>query len=91
MDNPKKLSIAKMLIMNDSICDFSIGFRLNQAQQPQPDSDGKVVTNATVKGTVLDEVGPVIGASVMARCIDEQRAICYLFRASFWTSRMCLA
>ena len=64
MDNPKKLSIAKMLIMIASAIFLSVSV---QAQQPQPDSDGKVVTNATVKGTVLDEVGPVIGASVMVK------------------------
>ena len=64
MDNPKKLSIAKMLIMIASAIFLSVSV---QAQQQQPDSDGKVVTNATVKGTVLDEVGPVIGASVMVK------------------------
>lgn len=42
MDNPKKLSIAKMLIMIASAIFLSVSV---QAQQPQPDSGGKVVTD----------------------------------------------
>lgn len=64
MDNPKKLSIAKMLIMLASAIFLSVSV---QAQQAPQKKDGTTVTNATVKGTVLDEVGPVIGASVMVK------------------------
>ena len=63
MDNPMKLSVAKVLLVIASAILLSVSV---QAQTSQT-TDGKTVTNATVKGKVLDEVGPVIGASVMVK------------------------
>lgn len=58
-----KLSVAKVLLVIASAILLSVSV---QAQTSQT-TDGKTVTNATVKGKVLDEVGPVIGASVMVK------------------------